>query len=602
ALRVLVIALFALTLYQPTLLSDRFQLGGDQPVAAVFVIDTSPSMGYAVNDRTRLADATQRATGLLDELPAGSRVAVIDSADPTAMWEPSVADARRAIEALKDSRGGGPPVTTGLATAYQLLRKVDEEVGEESGPLPRLVVVFTDRTAASWDAARNDDLVRLRDGVPKPAPAHLVADVGADQPVDVAVLSAEVRPQVVPRDQPVTVAATVQATGTDVPAAVVKCRLDNTGPVERKEITLKAGTPQAVGFPFRDLKPGFHQAEVTLETADRLPTSGVRTVTFRVGEARRILTIAGDPDDAVFWQIAHRSRGEFDCDVKTPAEVRDFAGYEAVCVLGVADPAARTADGKPLWDALAVYANRGGKLLVVPGAAEAENYPPAVLPGRFVKVLDAPAAFPSGVAWAVDEKAERHPLIAPFRDWKLRGTVDFLKNPRRAWKYWDVEAPPENVAVFYDDAAEPAKRHPAVLTRTLKGGGTVAMLTTRMDTPWEPSQRWHNYWDTAESSWAVVFPNLLMRYLAGDTSEANFNFPTGQTVAVPLPKLAAGKPPKLVLEGPGVGGDDAFPKVGENQTELRLPPGKTLTAGNFVLRTEDGAWREAFSLNPPADE
>src|SRR5436309_7387718 len=47
-LRMLLIALFCLTLYQPTVLSERFNLRGEQPIAVVLVIDTSPSMGYAV--------------------------------------------------------------------------------------------------------------------------------------------------------------------------------------------------------------------------------------------------------------------------------------------------------------------------------------------------------------------------------------------------------------------------------------------------------------------------------------------------------------------------------------------------------------------------
>jgi len=35
---------------------------------------------------------------------------------------------------------------------------------------------------------------------------------------------------------------------------------------------------------------------------------------------------------------------------------------------------------------------------------------------------------------------------------------------------------------------------------------------------------------------------------------------------------------------------------------LPLPPSRTLTAGHFVLRTEDKKWREGFSLNATAEE
>ena len=62
----LLIALFCLTLYQPTLLSERFGIVGEQPVAAVIVIDTSPSMGYTADQKTRLDEARRRALELLD--------------------------------------------------------------------------------------------------------------------------------------------------------------------------------------------------------------------------------------------------------------------------------------------------------------------------------------------------------------------------------------------------------------------------------------------------------------------------------------------------------------------------------------------------------
>ena len=69
AMRMLLIALFCLTLYQPTLLSERFGIVGDQPVAVVIVIDTSPSMGYTADQKSRLDEQRRRALELLDTLP-----------------------------------------------------------------------------------------------------------------------------------------------------------------------------------------------------------------------------------------------------------------------------------------------------------------------------------------------------------------------------------------------------------------------------------------------------------------------------------------------------------------------------------------------------
>src|SRR4051812_28734361 len=85
ALRMLIITLFCLTLYQPTFKSDRLNITGEQPVATVIVIDTSPSTGYMANDKSRLDEQRRRALELLDELPEKSPVAVIDTSDLTAV-------------------------------------------------------------------------------------------------------------------------------------------------------------------------------------------------------------------------------------------------------------------------------------------------------------------------------------------------------------------------------------------------------------------------------------------------------------------------------------------------------------------------------------
>jgi hypothetical protein len=159
-----------------------------------------------------------------------------------------------------------------------------------------------------------------------------------------------------------------------------------------------------------------------------------------------------------------------------------------------------------------------------------------------------------------------------------------------------------SVIVYYDDADDPKDRHPAMLERNVGGkGGKVVLLTTRMDPQGDPKDRWNNYWEDIGGTWQVLFPNLLLRYLAGDPSEVNFNYATGRAVPVPLPK-GDKRPAKLRLEGPGVSGRDAEIEPTEQQTEFRLPPAKTLTAGSFVVSGADGKWKDGFSLNPPAEE
>ncbi len=614
-LRVLLIALFGLALYQPQLAGTLggLNFGGEQPVAAVFILDASPSMGYVSNDRTRLAEAKRRALELLDDLPSTSRVAVLDPAEPGGGWELSVADARRKIEDLKEPRGVAVPVTTALATAYQLLRTVDAEA-DASEPMPRLVAVFSDRTAACWDATRGEDLAKLRDTIPVPPVAHLFLDVGIDAPSNVAISAVEMKPQIVPKDEPVTVNATVTAAGEGVEATVIAKVSTVENLVERKIVKVPAGGAAAVAFTFdgRRLPPGLHQIEFSLETPDNLEADNVRYFAFKVAEPRRVLVLADDPADANFWKEAHDAKGEFACVVrKSTEELPPLAGYEAVCVLAVLDPA-------PLWPKLLPYVESGGQLLVMPGMAvkpdayratteAAARLLPAALKAQNyeVSLADRPAADPrrAGATWLLDDAALRHPMLAPFRDWKLKGGVDVIVNPRRAWQFWDFEPLPEGtVVVRYDDSDEPNARRPAVLERGIgTRRGRVLLLTTPLETPVEGGKTWNNYW-AFDTSWIVVFPNLLLRYLCGDPSDANFNFATGQPIAVPLPKGGVKKGTKLLFEGRGISGRDAELELGEGQTEVRLPPNRTATPGHFAVALEGGSWRDGFALNVPTEE
>ena len=630
ALRMLLIALLALTLFQPTVLSTGFVvLSGDQPVAVVLVIDTSPSMGYADGEgKTRLEEATRRAAELVGSLPANSRVAVVETGDTTADWLPSEGDARARLRDLaergkKGAPGPSLPVTGGIDRAYTLLRTVDAE-GDGSGPYQKLVAVFTDRAAASWDAARAEELKKTRDGLPDPKPAHAVVDVGVETPTNVALLAAgmtEGKAQVVPAGPAVSLTVTVGVVGPDDLTVPVNAVLGDARPV-RKELAVPRGQTRTVAFEFRDLKPGLHQVRFELPTKDALAADNVRFVTFRVAEPRRVLTIAADPEDAAFWNLAVNEGKEFANDTVTPQQLRPemLQTAEAVALLGVPNPAEPSDD--PLWGKLLRYVEGGGKLVIIPGNPERmgdpAGYDPTkveaankLLPGAFKRFVDTAEAFEEpkdakaknrrrGVTWDVfagaDDRAFAHPLLAPLREWRQKGNIDFFRDPRRANGFWEVEPLPEGVVVVrYDDDDDAKKRRPAVLERTVRGKGKVYQLTTPMD----PGTVYNDYW---QNSWAVVFPALLLRTAAGSRDDERFNFDTGASVRVPVGRLVAGKPGNLVLDGPGVAVADAAVKLTEKQTEVTFGPPRTNAAGNFSLTGPNPDWREGFSLNVPADE
>ena len=208
-----------------------------------------------------------------------------------------------------------------IPVAYQLLAKVDQET-DAAEPLPKLVAVFTDRTMASWDTARVEDLKKLRDLVPDPKPLHVVFDFGVDAPANVGILSAEMKPQVIAANQAASITVSVGATGGDRPLDVtVQAKIDGAKQPESKAVAVPPGQTRSVTFEFRNLKPGLHQVEFSLAAADKLAADNLRFLTFKVGEARRILTITDDKKAAAFWQAAHMVKDEFSCLAVLPDEV-----------------------------------------------------------------------------------------------------------------------------------------------------------------------------------------------------------------------------------------------------------------------------------------
>ena len=221
-------------------------------------------------------------------------------------------DARKQIEGLDKPRGGSQPVTSAIAAAYQLLGKIETDV-EEAERLPKLVAIVTDRTAASWDAARADEIKKLRESLPDPKPAHIVFDVGADHPTNVAILAAEMKPQLLAANQPAVVTITVAATGpkTEPPVeTAVRATIDGKEAAP-KSVVVAYGQSRPVTFEFDRLKPGLHQVEFSLVASDKLAFDNSRFLTFKVGAARLVLTIADNEESALNWQSRTCWQGRF---------------------------------------------------------------------------------------------------------------------------------------------------------------------------------------------------------------------------------------------------------------------------------------------------
>src|SRR5262249_15070017 len=401
----------------------------------------SRSMEYAVAGKSRLEETKQRALEVLDEMGDGSRVAIIDTGGKLQEWT-TVAQAREQIRDLVP-KAGNSPVTNGLSAAYQLFDELDKNAPAAEGEgLPRLLYIISDRTVASWDPGRVNDLVAQRDRLPAPQVRHIYIDVGVDKPVDVAITQVEIKPQAVPANQEVVIKATVMATGQGCDTEL-ECKLLGHQPTtERQPVKLDAGQSQVIEFRKKGLKPGQYQVEVRLATSDAIPSSDVRYATFEVRGPRKILTITDDEDYAWIWQRAFAADGRYECEVKLPKDIRgldDLKDYKAVYLLSVRQP-------EELWPMLIIYVQAGGNLAVIPDRDELsrENYntetAQELMPAKLEKIVNAPPAKKLGIPW--DIRNFSHPLLGKFRDWAQRGNVGiFGYAPPGVYRYWEVSTP-----------------------------------------------------------------------------------------------------------------------------------------------------------------
>lgn len=643
AMRMLLIALIALALFQPTLLSNRFNIHGSQPIAAVIVLDTSSSMGYEVANRAGLTEARQkglrlleetnqgpwtllddarfRAMELIDELPPNSKVAIIDSSERIVDWSPTAFDAKKKIQSIKRTRGNSQPVTRGIEQAINLFAKMDRETQGDTGPMPRLMVVLSDRTVPSWDSARLPDIQASREKVPKPEIYTVYIDLGIDKPVNLAIRDVLMETPVLAIGDEAIIRVTLEATGGAVENIVV-CKFDAENESDKKPVKIAAGETAQLEFRKSGLKAGLHTAEITLATPDALPFDNTRYASFQIKEPRRILAIADAPDGYGYlsggagqmlradtrtnpFRTALSAYRGFLADLARTDDVvnwlpQTWAKYEAVALCAIENPPAE------LWTALQAYLEAGGQVVVFPAGPEMNKkaYDDVaagnVLPGKYIDFKEREKA---DLGWAWDSLNYQHPMLAPFAEWRKDPNIDFVKLPPMVRKYWQMEAfNKQSVRVPFVDDPVPDLRSPALLERRIGERGRVLMYAMTFDERRDvkTDAPWHNY--NEGSSFQLVLSILTLRYLVGETQAVRMNYETGQMVLVKWPTDPKKNEKPFFLAGPDVLNSESQVKRDPKEAYFRWPPEKTGTAGLFTLANEDKSWAEGFSLNIPGTE
>jgi hypothetical protein len=623
--RMLLILLLCLALARPRLHSERLSfLGGSQPVDVVLLFDTSSSMEFERGGLTRLDDARRRALELLNELPEGSKVAILDSSGPSSEFLDKEAAAKLLADREREEgesranrnrgieiRPANGPVTRQLDRACKLLTDRQIEGDGSTEPPPRCLYIFSDRTRACWDSSDVRQF-KVPDGI-----NSVFVDVGVAEPEDLAIERLVVDPVTAPPGSEVNVSAWVRATGKRADRKLI-CQTGRH--VQEKQAQVEAGASNVYTFTYRtapmdrpaggeELGTGSHQVVVRLEGTDRLPFNNTRFATFVVRPGRKVLVLADEarstvdtPEgafNAVLLSLQYASTVRRISDV----ERIDLKSYNVVWLFQTEAIEDRA------WGRLLDYVdNDRGKLAVVPGGLNrnwGSKDAQGLLPAELLRIersrssLGVPMKFEAG---------NTSPFMASFiKMSRERSNVDIIKSDRQrcARRYWKVKLREGGKVVARFDDVEGS---PALLERDL-GQGKVLLFTTKLSPESEPFPNasplpWTTYWDGLTFILAIV--DRSCRYLAGDTMAADWNYLCGDSISFPRPAKEEGL--SFLLSGPGLPSQGSLlspAKDDKENSRRELSIDRAVLPGNYtVAAIRDGKQEpfERFSLNVRPEE
>lgn len=502
ALRCLLLALLALALARPAILSDASAVFGQSKVTGVVVLDNSMSMGMSDGTATRFDKARRAAEQVVDSLPSGSATAVLLASDvvqavipePTfdlnlarkAVREAALTDRAtdifpalgRAIDTLKDRialRKEIYLVTDGQATGWRQLTEIQRALERTRSEIKTTVILVNEHEERNLAVS---DL-RLASGLSAVGQA----------------LRFEVK---------VTNHGREEARNTRVGLSV-------DGETAGDEVTidaLPAGATKGVTLFGKLREAGFHS--VTAKVAgDRLPADDRRTMAVRAVNEVKVLLVDGEPggedrDSEVYFlrnalvPVAPDAAADYFIKTATvaPGELSQarFDDFDAVVLANVAEFSEQAAT------ALDGYVKRGGGLLVFPGGRVNTAFYNeqlfrrlGLLPAEFGDVRG--EADKDDKFATLQEKGYEHPIVEIWNDpgsGKLGSARFFrwfeLKSELREKEQGGkgagenspsvpVGAAPSRMVLKYADGS------PAVMERAL-GLGRVIQFSSTADTAW----------------------------------------------------------------------------------------------------------------------
>lgn len=581
------------------------EVSPDLPVAAVFLFDTSQSMEYRQDGKTRLDEVKVLANEHLSTLPRQSRIAVADSSGTLpVLFQADVAGAQKRIESLETSPKF-VPLNDRLRAALRLQeddrKRTMSAAGQSaSGPasdrLIREVYIFTDLSRSAWTEASGK---LLREELERLVWASIyLIDVGVEEPRSIALAGLKLSDEEVSSDGEFVVEGSVVSQGFDGQEVTIEFYTHglNSEPVERGQSTveLKDGTGQPLQFAAEVTSEEILLGEMRLVTSDPLAIDNQLQFTIGTRPPLRVLLIAPAPNSRAqgvedgpafaLFTLLTTSGVEVEFLPAHKFDTAELTATDIVVLVNVPAPSQRT------WKQLHQFVSSGGGLIGFLGSAAFDGgrgiqvgpwttpEALAVLPGK----LDVVRLFrnPCGL----DVKDAGNPLLAEF---DVQGAAaDVAQIP--VWKCWNVE-PADDARVmvrFTDDRSTPA-----VVERAI-GRGRAALFTTAGNLEFDERKQWNRL---PAASPFFVLVNRLALFIAGRT-DAKFNFSANDAIMLendrerPVRDYLLRKPSGAQL--PGNAATDSDSIWIEDANEL----------GHYLIKPRGEGRAISFSVNHDSGE
>lgn len=513
ALRCLLLALLALALARPAILSNASDVFGQSKVTGVIILDNSQSMGMSDGTSTRFEKAKQAAQGALDSMPAGSAAAVLLASDIVqgAIPEPTF-DLNLARKAIREA-----PLTDRATDVFPALQKAIDTLKDRLA-IRREIYFVTDGQAAGW--RQLTEIQRALERSKHEIKTHIIL-VNEHEEKNLGLSELRLAAGLSPVNQPLRFEAKVTNFGKEETRNTrVSLSVDGEQPTDEFSIdTLPAGATKNVTMFTKLRTEGFHSVTARI-AEDRLPADDQRTVAVRAIKEVKVLLVDGEPgneprESEVFFlknalvPVPPEAAADYfiKTSVITAPELSQARLDDFDCVVLANVPDFSDATLKSIES----YLRRGGGLMIFPGGRVNEKFYNEQLFKR-AKLLPAELGAARGQAdqdekfFTFQENNYEHPIVSIWNDpgsGKLASARFFkafeLKPDKlereqgRKGERENSPQPPFPPAPLHADKADDAgvpqivlkysDGTPAVMERAW-GLGRVVLFSSTADTAW----------------------------------------------------------------------------------------------------------------------